>query len=308
MKIIITGGLGFIGSNLINKLKLHNEIIVFDNLSTNIKDKIDAINIMNIDLADESALHAVNIDSVDIVIHLAGPSSGPASAKFPQETLDQSNKVTFNILKFCERLSIKRILFASSMAVYGDPKYSPVNEESVCQPISYYGIAKLSSEYIIQAFSKATGLEYSILRLFNIYGPGQDLSRMDQGLVSIYLSMLINKNPFVIKGKLDRIRDLIHIDDIVNSVNSIMGSINGKNQVINICNGDSITIERLARLLIEHFENYSFDDIIEEEGSPGDTHQIYGDNRKLLELIGFKSAFDIETGIQNFVQWAKEYY
>ena len=110
------------------------------------------MNFLRVDLSNLKDLDKLKVGSADVLIHFAGPSSGPASAKFPRETIDQSNSVTFNILNFCANNSIKKIIFASSMAVYGNPLKSPVLENSYCEPISYYGIAKLSSEHIIQAF------------------------------------------------------------------------------------------------------------------------------------------------------------
>lgn len=307
MKVLITGGMGFVGSNLIRKLSDNNiEIIVLDNFSSNVNNELEGCRLFKVDLSDYVQLDSIKIgSSADIMIHLAGPSSGPASAKDPQGTIVNSNEVMFNVLTLCERLSINRLVFASSMAVYGDPLKLPVHENSFCQPISYYAIAKLSSEHTIQTFAKSSGLEYSILRFFNIYGPGQDLKRMDQGLVSIYLSMLMHEKPFVIKGRLDRIRDLIHIDDVVNSIVAVMNSEAGINQVVNICNGEAITIERLAKILITHFDNYKWEDVIEEKGSAGDTHQIFGANSKLVNDIGYTPKFDIESGINDFVSWAK---
>lgn len=306
MKIIVTGGMGFIGSNLINRLREKNEIVVLDNLSTSVNNSSADLNFLEVDLSNWKDLSELQVGSSDVLIHLAGPSSGPASAKFPQETIDQSNSVTFNMLNFCASKSIKKIIFASSMAVYGNPLNSPVLETNYCEPISYYGIAKLSSEHIIQAFSKANNIDYTILRFFNIYGPGQDLNRMDQGLVSIYLSMLLNEKPFIIKGSLDRVRDLIHIDDVASSVESVLNSENSNNQILNICNGKGVSIKKLAETLISHFDDYSFSDIIEEAGSTGDTNRIYGDNSKLKKLTNFKPMYDLDSGIKDFVKWAKK--
>tara|TARA_B100001027_G_C16261219_1_gene329537 strand:+ start:595 stop:1527 length:933 start_codon:yes stop_codon:yes gene_type:complete len=305
MKIVITGGMGFVGSHLINNLKNKNEIFVIDNFSTNVSSNSNGFEIIEADLTDSVSLDNINLESIDILIHLAGPSSGPASAKRPKKTIQESNKITFNILNLCEKLKVKRFLFSSSMAVYGNPKKSPVNEDSVCEPISFYGIAKLCSEHIIKTFCINSSFDYSILRFFNIYGPGQDLNRMDQGIVSIYLSMLLKGSPFVIKGKLDRIRDLIHIDDIVGSTIKILNSDRAKNQTINICSGEKILISYLATTLVNHFDNYNKDSIIQDEGSLNDIHQIYGDNSKLVDDIGYNLKYDIKSGIENFVKWAK---
>lgn len=307
MKIVITGGMGFVGSNLIKNLNPEkNQIIVIDNFSTNVNNSCNGFELINLDLTDKNLLEKINFQSADIFIHLAGPSSGPASAKDPKGTIEMSNRGIFNVLELCEKLSVKRLLFASSMAVYGNPIESPVNEETVCNPISYYSVAKLSAENIIKVFCKTSNLEYSILRFFNIYGPGQDLNRMDQGIVSIYLSMLLNLQPFIIKGRLDRVRDLIHIDDIVLSILKIIDSPAAANQIINICNGKKISIQRLAETLINHFDDYQYEDIIEEEGSPDDIQKIYGSNNKLLNEIGYKPKYDIDSGIDNFVTWAKK--
>ena len=307
MKIVITGGMGFVGSNLIKNLNPEkNQITVIDNFSTNVNKNCDGFELINFDLTDKTLLQKIKLQTADVFIHLAGPSSGPASAKDPKGTIEMSNRGIFNVLELCEKLSVKRLLFASSMAVYGNPIESPVNEETVCNPISYYSIAKLSAENIIKVFCKTSNLEYSILRFFNIYGPGQDLNRMDQGIVSIYLSMLLNQQPFIIKGRLDRVRDLIHIDDIVLSILKIIDSPAAANQIINICNGKKISIQRLAETLIYHFDDYQYEDIIEEEGSSDDIQKIYGSNNKLLNEIGYKPKYDIDSGIDNFVTWAKK--
>jgi len=299
--------MGFVGSNLVNNLNFsENEITVIDNFSTNVNKNCDGFELINIDLTDNNLLQKIELESADVFIHLAGPSSGPASAKDPKGTIEMSNRAIFNVLELCEKLSVKRFLFASSMAVYGNPKKMPVNEETVCNPISYYSVAKLCAENLIKVFCKTSDLEYSILRFFNIYGPGQDLTRMDQGIVSIYLSMLLNQQPFIIKGRLDRARDLIHIDDIVLSVLKIMDSPAAANQIINICNGEQISIQRLAEILINHFDDYKNEDIIEEQGSPDDIQKIYGSNDKLLNKIGYKPKYNIESGIDNFVTWAKK--
>jgi len=299
--------MGFVGSNLIKNLNPNeNQITVIDNFSTNVNKNCDGFELIDLDLTDKNLLEKIKLKSADVFIHLAGPSSGPASAKDPKGTIHMSNRGIFNVLELCEKLSVKRLLFASSMAVYGNPTESPVNEEAVCKPISYYSIAKLSAENIIKVFCKTSDLEYSILRFFNIYGPGQDLNRMDQGIVSIYLSMLLNQQPFIIKGRLDRVRDLIHIDDIVLSILKIIDSPAAANQTINICNGEKISIQRLAETLINYFDDYHYDDIIEEEGSPDDIQKIYGDNNKLLNEIGYRPKYDIDSGIDNFVTWAKK--
>ena len=132
------------------------------------------------------------------------------------------------------------------------------------------------------------------------------LWRLQGKIVSIYLSMLLNQKPFVIKGRLDRVRNLIHIDDIVNSIIAVMNSKAGKNQVINVCNGEAVTIEKLARILIKYFGSYTYNDVIEEKGSPDDIHKIYGSNDKLLNEIGYKPVYNNETGVKDFVSWAKK--
>tara|TARA_B100000315_G_scaffold260424_1_gene321696 strand:- start:500 stop:1432 length:933 start_codon:yes stop_codon:yes gene_type:complete len=307
MKIIITGGMGFVGTKLIEKLgyDLH-EIVVIDNFSTNISGLIEDVQIINLDLLKDDDFYAFDLGKADLMIHLAGPSSGPASSNDPLGTINRSNKITYNVLKLCDLWCVKNLVFASSMAVYGDPVKNPVDELTNCNPISFYGIAKLTSEHIIQAFCKTSKLEYNILRFFNIYGPGQDLQRMDQGLASIYLSMLLNQKPFIIKGKVNRVRDLIHIDDVVNSIIFIINNSKKKNQVVNICTGEPITVEKLAKILITHFDNYSWDNVIEEDGMPGDIQQIYGNNEKLVNDIGYKPKFNIQKGIEDFVYWAKQ--
>ena len=196
MKILITGGLGFIGARVVKKFTDSGATItVLDNTIPKNGSRVPDSNFVKVDLTKSELIQKIKVGKQDLVIHLAGPSSGPASSKDPLGTIVKSYSSTINVLDLAHRCSAKRFLFASSMVVYGNTlsPEKPVGEMSRCEPISHYGIAKFASESLIRSFCEQNGIGYNLLRLFNVYGPGQDLDRKDQGLVSIFIALLLMK-------------------------------------------------------------------------------------------------------------------
>ena len=252
MKIIVTGGAGFIGKHLVNFLITKGiNITIFDNFSNSKKESITYLKNQGVKIieGDITKMQDINnaVTSHDMVIHLAAKISVEESIENPSETFQTNVEGTKNVLIACENNNIKKIIVASSAAVYGEsePKIK-LTEKSKMNPISPYGESKVMMEYEITRFVENHDLNYVILRFFNIYGIDQ--SSEYAGVITKFIKKIEMNKPLEIFGDGMQMRDFISINDIVNSIYHSIE--NGKNQIYNIASGTPITIKELAKLMI----------------------------------------------------------
>ena len=218
INILITGGLGFIGSKIIKQLdKSKYSITIIDNKSSNVLEDFENCKILNIDLSDKEILKKNFDEKFDIVLHLAGQSSGPASIEDPEKDVRLNVLMTVNTILLSKKLNVKKFIFASTFAVYGDSNKQLLDEDNYCYPKSIYGVSKKSCEEYIKILCPEYKINFIILRMFNVYGEGQDLNRDNQGIVKIFLKQVKENNQINVKGSVDRFRDLVHVDDVVNA-------------------------------------------------------------------------------------------
>jgi UDP-glucose 4-epimerase len=253
MKILITGGMGFIGKHLIEYLlKKRNEITVFDNFSNSNKDLIQSFESRNVNVIEGDITKITEISNAtknqEIVIHLAAKISVDESIRDPEETYHVNVDGTKNVLKSCEKNNIKKLIVSSSAAVYGEgfPK-TKLNENMQTNPISPYGKSKLKMEQEIKKFiSEHNTFDCIILRFFNIYGIGQ--SSEYAGVITKFIEKISKSEPIKIFGDGLQTRDFISIEDVIESIfNAILY---GKYGSYNIASGNPITINELAELVI----------------------------------------------------------
>ena len=304
MKVIITGVAGFIGSRVARRfIEEGHKVIGIDNLSGgNLNNIPKEVDFYNIDLVDASKFSKLPSDA-QIILHLAGQSSGEISFHYPQDDLRKNTISTLNLIQFGIKNKVKKLIYASSMSVYGDFDCTEhgVKEDSVLKPKSCYGIGKLSSEQYLNVYKDK--LPYVSLRMFNVYGPGQDMNNMSQGMVSIYLSQALKFRKIIVKGSLLRFRDFIFIDDVVDLWYKVSFCEEAKNQAINIGTGKKTTVKQILEVIKSITE---VDDVKIEDGTPCDQLGIYSDNTKLNELIKMSYYVDLKDGLDRFLNWAKE--
>ena len=252
MKIIVTGGAGFIGKHLIEFFITKGiNITIFDNFSNSKKDSITYLKNQGVKIieGDITKMQDINnaIKNHDIVIHLAAKISVQESIENPSETFQTNVEGTKNVLIACEKNNIKKIIVSSSAAVYGEsePKIK-LTEKSEMNPISPYGESKVMMEREIRRFVENHDVNYVILRFFNIYGIGQSLEYA--GVITKFIKKIEMNKPLEIFGDGMQTRDFVSIKDIVNSIYDAME--NGKNGTYNIASGKGITIKKLAELMI----------------------------------------------------------
>ena len=303
MKVLITGVAGFIGSKVARRfIDQGHEVIGIDNLSGgNLKNIPNEVDFYNIDLVDSSKFYKLPND-VKIILHLAGQSSGEISFYNPADDLRKNTISTLNLIKFGIENKVKKLLYASSMSVYGDYDCTKhgVKEENYLDPKSCYGIGKLSSEKYLKVFKDK--LPFVLLRMFNVYGPGQDLNNMSQGMVSIYLTQAIKYRKIKVKGSLQRFRDFIFIDDVVEAWYRASFCEEALNQAINIGTGKKTTVEEILEVIKSITQ---VDDVKIEDGTPCDQLGIYSDNAKLNKIIKMTRYIDLKDGLEEFHKWAK---
>ncbi len=306
MKILVTGGMGYIGSRIVQKLEQENyEVTILDNFSTNIVTDTSNRHVVKADITDFESLKKIELSNgFDAVLHLAAQSSGVASFKDPEHDLRVNILGTLNMIRLCDHLKVPRILFASSFTVYGDnAQHEMLSEDLPCDPKSLYGLGKLTGEYYLKIYAEKLGISWNALRMFNVYGPGQDLSRKDQGIVSIFLSYVKEGNYIPVQGKLERFRDLVYIDDIVDAWILCLKK-NIPNQIFNIGSGVKTTIGELINLIASIYNKEVKVEVI--GNTPGDIMGCYADISKASHVIGYSPKYDLIRGLQEFKNWADQ--
>ena len=304
--IVVTGGAGFIGSHL--DLRLISEgfkVTILDNLSTGKEENIPrGANFIKIDLGEEKACKARLDFACDAIFHLAGQSSGEASFKDPFSDLKSHIHSTFWLLNWCREKAIPRFMYSSSMAVYGDPKYLPVDENHTLQPKTFYSAAKASAEVYV-SLNQTMGVSTTIFRFFSVYGPGQNLDNKIQGMVSIFLSYILEKAPVVVKGSKDRFRDFVYIDDLVDAWMRAYNNPVSDGKVYNIASGKKTSVKDLIEGLKRSF-GYQDYPVEYREGTPGDQFGVVGDIKRISDELLWEPKVDIQTGLNKMVNFEKE--
>ena len=306
-KIAITGGFGFIGEKLTNHfLKKNMDVIVLEHPDAVQPDNYPDVEVIPFDITCEDQDKYPGIDHTDALLHLAAQSSGPRSFSIPATDVKLNILGTLNTINFCIQNSIEKVLFASSFVVYGDhPEKEMLDEKTSCSPKSVYAGSKLAAEHLLANYAGPQGIHWNSLRMFNVYGPGQDITKSDQGVVGIFLNMLLKSNKVDIKGSLERFRDLVFIDDAISAWDLCLEK-GEKNQVYNVGSGTKTTYLELIITIAKLLGKQDKLKINELEGTPGDILGCYADVTKISNQLGFKSEYSLEKGLKNFLTWINQ--
>lgn len=307
MNYLISGGAGFIGSFLAKKLlSLGNDVTIIDNLTTGNKSNIPKnAKFIKGDASKPNVINKLQNKVFHAILHLSGQSSGEISFEDPIKDLNSNTASTLLLLDYARKTNCKKFIFASSMSVYGEKK----DKEKFCEkdktnPQSFYAVSKLASENYIKIYNKQYGINYTILRYFNVYGPGQDLENLKQGMISIYISQFLNNDckKVIVKGSKDRFRDFCYIDDVVNITITSINNHLFKNKIINVGTGKKSKVKDVI-LKIKKIA-VSNKPVVFKNSTPGDQYGIYADIRKLHKIYK-KNFIDLDSGLKNMIEWAK---
>jgi UDP-glucose 4-epimerase len=299
-KVVITGGAGFIGANLVRELADGNSVIIVDNLSTGRKENLTGLlgeNVVLVEasISDLSLLKKLFTD-VDFVFHLAAIPGVFRSIENPLATSETNVTGTLNVLLAAVGAHVKKVVYASSAAVYGETAALPQKEEMLPNPQSPYAVTKLAGEYYGRAFQAVYGLPVVSLRYFNVYGPKQDPNSEYAAVIPRFIKVASEGKPLTIFGDGEQTRDFVFVNDVVQA--NILAVESDATGVFNVGQGRSITIKELAQLVIRIMNKDL--DVVHREARAGDIRHSLADISR-AGLFGYRPEYDLERGLREMV-------
>ena len=304
--IVVTGGAGFIGSNIARALSRKNNVIVIDDLSTgnfeNIQDLINSQNITFVkgSVTDLKILQKTFRD-MDYVFHQAAIPSVPRSVKDPIRSNNTNINGTLNVLVAAKNNGLEKVIYASSSSVYGDTTTLPKNENMNPCPLSPYAVSKLTGEYYCKVFTKIYDLPTISLRYFNVYGPWQDPVSEYAAVIPKFITWILTDKSPIIYGDGKQTRDFTFIKDVVNA--NILAAENRAQGVYNIAAGKRVMINDLAYSIMNiSGKNLN---IIYDTPRPGDIMHSFADISRAKEKLNYEPKFKLTKGLQETVEWLR---
>lgn len=295
-KVLITGGAGFIGSHIIEVLKKEDcDITVLDNLHTGLRANVpENVRLIEMDIRDKCVIDIFERYQFDVVLHLAGQTMVNVSVDAPFYDADVNIMGTMNILESCRKTGVKRIVFSSTAATYGDIEEVPIREEFSVNPLSFYGLSKLTVEKYLKLYHDLYGLEYVILRYANVYGERQG-DGGEGGVISIFTKKIAKDESFVIHGDGKQTRDFVYAGDVARA-NWYAANTEYCNTIYNVSTNSETSIRELVDLL----ESASGKTIDRQYGErrEGDIYRSVLDNSKIVTNLNWRPMINLQEGLK----------
>jgi len=309
-RVLVTGGAGFIGSNIVDRLISEGfEVTVLDNLYTgglkNIHhhQKKREFHFLKGDIRDLDLIKEA-VKDVDVVFHEAALVSPTDSLEKPILTNDVNVTGTLNLLKVSSDLDVKRFVFASSAAVYGDTHSPQKKEDATLNPTSPYGLSKSAAENYVGLFYKVYGLETVSLRYFNVYGRRQrfDINSSYGSVIAIFINRILKNMPLTIHGDGEQTRDFVYIQDIVDANMLALNSKNAVGEIFNVGTGTSVTVNQVA-MILKRLLNKNDLKVLHTNSRPHDIRHGYADISKAKKTLNYSPRYSLERGLTEFLSW-----
>ncbi len=305
-RVVVTGGAGFIGSSLSERLSERNEVVILDNFSTgkreNIEDLIKKENVRLIEgnVTDLELLKTIFQD-IDYIFHQAALPSVPRSVENPVATNDVNINGTLNVLVAARDTGVRKVVYASSSSVYGDTLVLPKTEDMIPGPLSPYAVSKLAGEYYCRVFHDVYGLPTSSLRYFNVYGPRQDPGSEYAAVVPKFITRVGGNQSPLIYGDGEQTRDFTFIGDVVEANILAAGDGGSNGRVLNIAGGRRTTVNNLSEMIV----NLMGKDLRAEhtDPRPGDIKHSLADISKAGELLNWKPRTSLDQGLKETIDF-----
>jgi UDP-glucose 4-epimerase len=301
MNILVTGGAGFLGSHLVDKLlELKHNVVIVDNLSTGKKKFLSGGDFYKIDIKSPMLSTIFKKYKFDLVFHLAAQKSVPKSIEDPKFDAQENIIGSLNLLENCREHNIKKFVFVSSGgAIYDDAKEYPTNEKAEAKPLTPYAISKFTIEKYINFYSKVHGLRYNILRPANIFGPRQD-PYGEAGVIAIFISNLLGKKKCYINGAGKQTRDFVYVQDVVDS---LIKGMKTTNQIYNISTEKDISILKLYKKIEKIIgTEREFETKAQVKGEVKKSQLSY---QKIKRELKWKPKYNLDQGIQETIEYFK---
>lgn len=312
MKYLVTGGAGFIGSHIVRTLlEQGNSVRVLDNFSTGKSENLqgldqkfdeDRFEVLEGDLREASDVQEA-VRGIDVVFHEAAFVSVPQSMQEPQACFDVNITGTSRLFDLARAAGVRRVVVASSAAIYGESTALPLVEETLPQPLSPYAVSKRVDEMYAELFTSSFGLEVVALRYFNVYGPRQRPDSMYAAAVPIFARRLLDGKPVTVFGDGGQTRDLINVHDVVraNLIASEHSQAAGK--IFNICTGIETRLLDLLDVMYELVPNAPRPEFAAPRA--GDIYRSVGSPQKAAQVMGFQAEVSLVDGLKETLDWMR---
>ncbi|WNQ10274.1 NAD-dependent epimerase/dehydratase family protein [Paenibacillus aurantius] len=305
MNVLVTGGAGFIASHLVDELiALGHAVHVVDNLSTGREENLNPHAVLHrMDIRDDRLADVFREVKPEAVFHHAAQIDVQTSLKQPLLDAEINILGTIAILEQCRDYGVRKLIYASSAAVYGTPDYLGVDEKHPVRPLSFYGISKHTPEHYIQAFAALCGLDYTILRYANVYGIRQD-PKGEGGVISIFVDKLLRGERPLIFGNGEQTRDFIYVKDIVRA--NLAALTQGSGGLYNVSWNEQTSVNRLLDVMCG-LSGRDFNPVYG-PARPGDIEHSRLDNQAALDGLGWKPVYPLEEGLKETLAYYERLY
>lgn len=306
MKYIITGGAGFIGSNLALKLSHEHEVIILDNLSTgkmeNVEELVDKeiVTFIHGDITDNVKIKNI-FKGADGIFHQAALPSVQRSVNNPMATHEANTTGTLNVLLAARDAGVRKVVMASSSSVYGNTPTLPKHEDMIPRPLSPYAVSKITDEYYASVFSDLYGLQTACLRYFNVFGPRQDPNSQYAAVIPNFITRILQDKPPIIYGDGKQTRDFTFVHNVV--LANILAMKSDAQGTYNIACGERVDLLNLASTIMEILGK----DIkpVFEAPRPGDVRDSLADISRAKEAFAYQPDYDLKRGLKETIEWFK---
>lgn len=312
MKYLVTGGAGFIGSHIVHKLLAQGDSVrVLDNFSTGKRENLEDLTqqlsgkrfeIIDADLRDATRVEEA-VRGVEVIFHEAAFVSVPQSMEEPQACFDVNITGTSRLLDTARAAGVRRVVLASSAAIYGESDTLPLVEETLPQPLSPYAVSKRVKEMYAELFTGSFGLEVVALRYFNVYGPRQRPDSMYAAAVPIFARRLLDGKPVTVYGDGGQTRDLINVHDVVRANLIASEHANAPGKIFNVCTGIETRLLDLLDVMYELIPNSPPPQFVTPRA--GDIYRSVGSPQKARDELGFQAEVSLVDGLKETIDWMR---
>src|SRR5918992_4845610 len=313
MKILITGGAGFLGSHLCEKY-VHDGHVVYalDNLMNGNLNNICTLlhknnfKFIHDDICNDTVYSKLPSD-LDAIIHLGAQIHVDRSIVNPAETFKINVEGTLKILEFARMNDVKKVLHASTSEVYGTAKYTPMDESHPLLASHPYGVSKIAADRLCYTYNETYDLGVEIVRCFNLFGPRQKDTGYG-GVIAIFINRVLQDKPPIIYGDGEQTRDYMFVEDAINAYDMVLKAKNNVGRAgLNFGTGTEVTVNKIAELVIKHAGMNEGLRPIHVDARPVEVQRLYADISKASKLLGFKPQVELEQGIASLIDWYKNY-